>query len=513
MKIVLCQTFPLGRFHATPWRANPFDDPYGEWPPSPWRLARTVVARWYQWNRETGDGDTHSLERLIATFCRSSLSFFLPVEARPGRSLRQYQPVDFSWKPKENKKGTIPQEKVYGTTLVQDNYWSVPPESPVWWFLDGDEWSDELLDVLDRCLERILYFGRAECLTELRRLSETDVTPNCRLESVRRSRDEVPVLCPVPEATPTQIQCITDQPDVRRSTVPPGGVWKFALRPPGAPLRSTPRASVPSSTPRHLIQFAITGAVLPEMRMICRVTSSLRQRALDHSVRHCTGNPSVRWRQAPVEARKQAVLLSGLDPEKGRLKNHEHAWFLVWPEAGVPARLLVWRSGTPFTLEEQSALLGAAEREISWGRVPGRGAWSVRLLPLDAAVPSPPGFDGQSCRIWETVTPCVPPRHRFRHGKPREREDVTSQLRRELKARGLPADHARIDVLGTPQWTAVHLPPGRRRSRPFIGDRAGFAAGIVFDEPVEGPIMLGHSAHFGLGLFAPKEPAASPTGP
>ncbi len=38
MRIVLKQIFPLGRFHATPWRVNPFDDPHGEWPPSPWRL-------------------------------------------------------------------------------------------------------------------------------------------------------------------------------------------------------------------------------------------------------------------------------------------------------------------------------------------------------------------------------------------------------------------------------------------------------------------------------------------
>ncbi len=30
MRIVLSQTFPLGRFHATPWAANPFDDPHGE---------------------------------------------------------------------------------------------------------------------------------------------------------------------------------------------------------------------------------------------------------------------------------------------------------------------------------------------------------------------------------------------------------------------------------------------------------------------------------------------------
>ena len=57
MPLVLRQTFPLGRFHATRWNQNPFEDRFGEWPPSPWRLLRALVARWFQYSRETGDED------------------------------------------------------------------------------------------------------------------------------------------------------------------------------------------------------------------------------------------------------------------------------------------------------------------------------------------------------------------------------------------------------------------------------------------------------------------------
>jgi CRISPR-associated protein Csb2 len=277
----------------------------------------------------------------------------------------------------------------------------------------------------------------------------------------------------------------------------------FARRPPGVPLRSAARRPSEDSAPRHLIQFAITGAVLPEMRAVCRVTSRFRQRVLDRFVQRCTGRRDLRWRQAPPEVRKHAVLLSGLDPEQGKSRDHEHSWFLVWPEASVPARLIVWRAGTPFTSEEHCAVMSAAEQEISWGTVPGRREWTVRLLPLDSAVPPPPGFDGQAHPLWESVTPYVPPRHRFRRGKPRQGEDVGSQVRRELDARGWPAARAEVEVVGAPQWTAVQLPPSQKRSRPFIGDRAGFAVRIRFDEPVVGPIMLGHSGHFGLGQFKP----------
>ena len=79
MRIVLSQTFPLGRFHATPWAANPFDDPHGELTgPASWRLARAIAARWYQWAREADhQPDEAELERLLGAFCKSSFSFHL----------------------------------------------------------------------------------------------------------------------------------------------------------------------------------------------------------------------------------------------------------------------------------------------------------------------------------------------------------------------------------------------------------------------------------------------------
>jgi CRISPR-associated protein Csb2 len=100
MQIVLRQEFPLGRFHATPWRVNPFDDPHGEWPPSPWRLVRAVTARWYQWARETEqEPDLANLEQLQAALCKSTYAFYLPADARKGTPLRQYHPTEFGMDP------------------------------------------------------------------------------------------------------------------------------------------------------------------------------------------------------------------------------------------------------------------------------------------------------------------------------------------------------------------------------------------------------------------------------
>jgi CRISPR-associated protein Csb2 len=231
MHIFLRQSFPLGRFHATPWRVNPFDDAYGEWPPSPWRLVRAVVARWYQWRREwDGTFDEAQLDALIAALCGSSYRFRLPPQALHGSPLRQYHPVEFEWNPADEFKGKgenktrVERMRSYSTSLVQDNYWCVPDGNAgaVFWFIDGDRWTEELVQVLDRCVERINYFGRAESLT---RFDRPDPPPqaqaNCMLREGRAAADAVRVLVPSPEATRRDIERVTADAAMTAS-VPPG---------------------------------------------------------------------------------------------------------------------------------------------------------------------------------------------------------------------------------------------------------------------------------------------------
>ena len=45
MSITLKLTFPAGRYHATPWGRH-VNEGVPEWPPSPWRLLRALVAVW-----------------------------------------------------------------------------------------------------------------------------------------------------------------------------------------------------------------------------------------------------------------------------------------------------------------------------------------------------------------------------------------------------------------------------------------------------------------------------------
>jgi CRISPR-associated protein Csb2 len=502
MQIVLRQILPLGRFHATPWKVNPFDDPHGEWPPSPWRLARAVVARWYQWAREAVPAPSQmELEAVVRALATSSYSFRLPSHAQKGAPLRQYFPAEFSWNPKAKKK---PGMRSYGTSLAQDNYWCMPcgEDGTVWWFLEGDDWTDEAVRVLDRCLERVIYFGRAESFTRIRRSAEAAPQPNCML-AAHRTPASVPVLVPSADATRADVERVTDDPAVVGRSIPHGACVRYAIRPPRPQVRE--KANVPVGRPEcRLLQFAIGWNVAPDPRAIVRLTSRFRGVVLRELLRIKTGGSDSTWADVGADVRAATADMFGKDGQGHRLSGNRHTEFLAWCEDGIPVRLLVWRASRAFDEDEQTAILRAASREVSWAAGFDADAWKARLIPLDGSVPPPPGFDGAPARCWESVTPYVPPRHHLRKGKERLRESLSAQICRELGLRGFGnAERVEAESIGTATWVSVHVP--RKERRAFLGDRRGYWMRLTFPEPVRGPFRLGHSSTFGLGLFRPSD--------
>ncbi|MCW5889579.1 MAG: type I-U CRISPR-associated protein Cas5/Cas6 [bacterium] len=505
MRVVLRQAFPLGRFHATPWRVNPYDDPHGEWPPSPWRLVRAVTARWYQWAREMGKDPERpqhiaDLEGLQAALCKSTYAFHLPPSAGRGIPLRQYHPTTFGWNPAGRKK---PGTRSYGISLVQDNYWCVPPDEPVWWFIESDAWTDDLVAALSACVERLTWFGRAETFTRvLVTLTEDSIPePNCTLRDDRMA-GAIPVLVPLPNATREDIERTTDDDKAKQRSVPPGAIRRYADRPPRPPVRERRRSPAHQEN-LHLVQLAIGWNVAPQARAVARLTSRLRGAVLRELLRLKTGDPKATWSRTSRDVRETIAHMVGKHADGTPLSGHRHTEFFAWCEDHAPTRLLVWRGSAALDADEQEAIFRAASRDVSWA-APGMDAdeWKVRLIPLDRSVPPPPGFDERASLVWESVTPYVPPRHHLRGGKERERETLAAQIRRELQQRGIPEDIA-YEPIGPPCWVSVHLPRRDASQRAFIGDRLGQRVRLTFPEPISGPLRLGHSSSFGLGLFRP----------
>jgi CRISPR-associated protein Csb2 len=503
MQIVLRQVFPLGRFHATPWRVNPFDDPHGEWPPSPWRLARAVVARWYQWAREApSPPGIDELDGLVKAICTSRFAFYLPEFATRGKPLRQYFPTEFGWDPAGKDS---PRMRTYKRSLAQDNYWCAPPseEGAVWWFLEGEHWNDDLINALDHCLERITYFGRAESFTRIQRVKDGHPEPNCRLLD-RPGAATVPVLVPLGDASRCDLERTTEDKDVAGRSVPPGAIYRYAARPRRPAVYELRRPQLPSPD-RPLLQFAIGWNVKPRLRTTVRLTARFRARVLQELLKIKSSGQYSSWSRAPRALREQIKLMAGKDADGHPLPGHQHAEFFLWYEDRdrTPVRLLVWRDARPFDEDEQRAILAAAARPLQWTIGAERlEDWAVKLVPLDGAVPPPAGFDGKASCVWESVTPYVPPRHYLRRGHLRQRESIPNQIQRELALRGF-CQALAVQVKEDFCWVAVHKPRRARAHQQSLGDRRGCWLRVEFPEPVRGPLRLGHSSSFGLGLLKP----------
>jgi CRISPR-associated protein Csb2 len=111
-----------------------------------------------------------------------------------------------------------------------------------------------------------------------------------------------------------------------------------------------------------------------------------------------------------------------------------------------------------------------------------------------------------TARIWESLTPFVPPRH-IKYRAAGVRDAPHEQVARLLALHGRPP--ARIEPLAPQHATPPRSPPiawqrfGRRRAS-GAGSRGGdvaFGFRLCFDQPVTGPIALGYAAHQGLGQF------------
>lgn len=240
-------------------------------------------------------------------------------------------------------------------------------------------------------------------------------------------------------------------------------------------------------------RFAVTATVPPSLADAVAVGDRVRLALL----RCSDGHPVFTGRDAAGHVKR------GL--------HHDHAWYLPADDDGDGAidHVVVYARGG-FDL---AALRALARLRRVWGH--GGPDLTVTLL----AVGSPEQLgclrrDGGhartpqlgTARIWESLTPFVPPRH-IKHRATGVRDAANEQLARLLALHGRPLP--RIEPLA-PEDATTMSPPRiawqrfRRRRTVGGGSRgsdAAFGFRLCFDQPVTGPIGLGYAAHQGLGQF------------
>lgn len=164
MTVTLALRFPLGRYHATPW-SRAVNEGEVEWPPSPWRLLRALVATWHlRWPELPAVEFDAALSQFIGVLPRYSTP-----AVNPGHT-RHYMP-DLA-----DRSGSR------STDLVLDPFLWVSDDQPllVQWEVDLDKGQRS---VLVKLCELMPYLGRAESQVQAEVLSEDpgpDVTSTLR---------------------------------------------------------------------------------------------------------------------------------------------------------------------------------------------------------------------------------------------------------------------------------------------------------------------------------------------
>lgn len=521
--------FPAGRFHATPWGRH-VNEGAAEWPPSPWRLLRSLVATW---KRKLDDKiEKEGAQRLLTLLAEPPV-FFLPP-AGAGHS-RHYMP----W----FKKG--PDDK----TLVFDAFVALDRRSEVFVIWRDAELDEEQKDILLLLLDHLGFLGRAEAWCEGRLLSTEEANaarPNC--SPVNGTAPEpngelVRVLCVNPATAFDNAEYRTT-PAARRPAYdpdwylcaetlwlhkekwsdPPGSRWVRYARPADC-FRIAPR--IPA---RHIAKdkpqvarFALDSSVLPLVTATLSVAEDAR--------RNLMGILGRRF-QSPEGEKAKSAIFSGKDVAGEPLSGHGHAYYLPTDEDsdGRLDHLTIF-AVDGFGPREVQALdrfreIKSREREESGHRL------GVLLLGLDTVERFRPG-PLQEAREWISATPFLAPRFAKARGTKRDpaellhspREFVTATLREELARlierrpdlADVNVDAIEIHPLLDETKQHFRLPQNRgaglrpiqfKRFRQKRGDDGGRRASgffrLVFPRVIRGPISLGHSSHFGLGMFIPE---------
>ncbi len=519
MSVVIEQTFPLGRFQARRWNQPPFDPGSIEWPPSPWRLLRAIAARWFQYCRETGDGDTDRRDSILARLAETLPSFRLPTDTVSGPELRQYQPtaleMQFKYKkdPKTKKNVLDYSYRAITTTLVPDSSCSlVPTESLLW------VWETVTLAVSERALlaellRRMHYFGRAESWTRMRLRSEEESLPDSNCTIGREpSSAAVPVLANTsPDELIARVLAPTGDRALANRPIPPGTAWCYARVP---TVHGTTRPPSPRGHTHPRIQvarYALDSTVLPLVTETLPVAEAAR-RALMSVYGRLTERNGVRGR---------SPIFSGKDADGDPLTGHGHAYYLPTDEDG-DGRLdhLTVFARSEFGPSEIRAI-DQLTRLNTARKGEERHPLRLLLLGLGAIDEYHPGPLGESA-AWVSATPYVATRHAKTRGRHKIDlfapqacvefliANVRDQLR-EARPTGLdntsdaairPTMAGGAFVVGD-RWRTIQFKRFRSKGGDDGGRRLAGAFRIEFSSPVRGPITLGHSAHFGMGLFMP----------
>lgn len=510
-------TFNGGRYHATPWGSH-VNEGAVEWPPSPWRICRALLATGFSKLGWQEDNLPPTADRLFSSLASVSPAYTLP-KAVVAHS-RHYMPTRDT------------------TTKVLDTFAYVGSQPiAVHWpvQLDGDA-----RDLLRDLVESLSYLGRAESWVSARLLDESearevaDVVPCDGGPGPDRGYDQVPVLSPL---------SVNEYDSWRSQTF----AHALALEEAKGKVTKAARQKLEDAFPATLMDCLLSRTSVvraagwsqaPGSRKVLYWLPSdsleaarpkLTRTVEDARPHECAllslSSDTVSGRNLPLLSRvlPQAEILhrqlakrlgEGVEcpeltgKEDGSpLRGHQHAHYI--PVCLTDPRridhIVVYAPGG--LGREAQVALNSLRRTFSKGidqkifvTVTGLASRTeVNTALQKAGVRNVPFA---TSRKWITMTPFVAPRFVKFNGK----NTIEGQVRTELSQRGgFPEPLSVICESGEVAANAgfYEFVRARSDSSKEPPSTVPWCVTIEFDEPVPGPIALGYGSHFGLGVFVP----------
>lgn len=504
-----------GQYHATPWGRH-VNEGEIEWPPSPWRVLRTLIATWFRYDvRDRYSEDT--LRTVLHALAGDTPVYALPPAVHT--HTRHYMP-----------NGAKKQDGRDDTDLVFDAFLRCPRGHVIGIYWPQVELDGDAFRLFADLVRHLPYLGRAESWV----VAEPVTAPSPGLEinarpfgdevaqmwATRADVEAVQLLTPMseteyaawrnsagkrlhPPATLVEaLQVTTGELDKRHQNLPAGARWQVYYRP-----LLTSRVRPPASTAvvhdvwegANCARYALTSRVKPRLVECLDIAEVLHLALLDRCEEASPHVISGRERDGSVSTR-----------------NHQHV-FILPEDADGDGRIdhVTLHAIEPFPASVRRAIMTLRHLKTPrWWPGPTR-EWELYLEGMfnaDLEATSGPATPLLArARIWRSMTPYLHPWHVKRGGKMAPQE----QIERELRLRGLPAP-ARISQVDHVISRGTHLPPHafrrlRHTKRQRLPDMYGSFWEIEFEEPVRGPIALGSNAHFGMGMFVPMRQAARAT--
>lgn len=525
--------FPTRRYHASRWGTH-VNEGQVEWPPSPWRILRGILATGYtklHWSSPPEEAIA-----LVHKLASVAPSFRLPpsVEAHS----RHYMPVIAG--------------RSQSTTKVLDTFLRFEDDSPLLVHYPVEISAAERT-LLERIVSRFGYLGRAESWVEGSLLDgpQPDASwaqPAERDVPAPVAAEQVALAAPVPSESYARWreQAVNEQLAIeaakRGKTLTKSQAakveagfpvdlldclqWDTAQvkrfgwsQPPGTcrlvynrtTTKSTRRVFSAARRPAPPVEAALLRLAidreeatrlpsmtrcLPQAEAVHKALSSILAKQVGQHSEALTGRTIDRKPLAADHDHAHILPLDlDLDGAIDHLLIHSRMGLDDAAQSAVRRLRRTWAKGIPSIIVHWVGFDSIAGLR---GQLKARGGTPLATLGVST--------------VWESVTPYIPPRWL------KKKYTIVDDVRREVASRPDLPDLADIRVWnhdsheGHSKIAKKRLLAFERRrapGKPQAPGHQGYGLTLRFSEPVSGPVSLGYASHFGLGLF--EVPDGDPT--